>query len=198
MKKIVVSIITILFLLVGCTSEMDSPTKKVETFLSKYQKNDEEIVNEFDIGLLDEDNLTDEQKDKYKEIMLDQYKNLTYEIKEETVDGNEAEVEVEIEVYDYNTALANAYTYLDENADEFFVDDVLDAVKFIDYKLNQLFDYKDRITYTIEFQLTRADSNSEWEIKELTEADLKKIHGIYANQTKFQSFFIGFVIYLYR
>ena len=181
MKKIVVSIITILFLLVGCTSEMDSPTKKVETFLSKYQKNDEEIVNEFDIGLLDEDNLTDEQKDKYKEIMLDQYKNLTYEIKEETVDGNEAEVEVEIEVYDYNTALANAYTYLDENADEFFVDDVLDAVKFIDYKLNQLFDYKDRITYTIEFQLTRADSNSEWEIKELTEADLKKIHGIYAN-----------------
>lgn len=181
MKKVVVSIIAILFLLVGCTNNMDSPTRKVETFLSKYQKNDSEVVDQFDTSLLDEEELNEEQKDKYKKIMLEQYKNLTYEIKEEKIDGNQATVEVEIEVYDYNTALANAYTYLDENKDEFYIDEVLDVVAFINYKLDQLFNSKDRVTYTIDFNLSRKDSNSEWELSDLDEADLKKIHGIYAN-----------------
>lgn len=181
MKKVVVFVIAILFLLVGCTNEMESPTKKVETFLSKYQKQDEEVVNQFDTSMIDSDNLTDEQKNKYKEIMLDQYKNLTYKIKEEKIDGNKATVEVEIEVYDYNTALSNAYTYLDENKDEFFVDDVLDAVAFVNYKLEQLTNFKDRVTYTITFNLSRDDSKSEWKIEELSESDLQKIHGIYSN-----------------
>ena len=56
---------------------------------------------------------------------MGQYKDLTYEIKDERVDGNKAVVDVEIEVYDYNTVLNNANTYLDENKDEFFIDDVL-------------------------------------------------------------------------
>ena len=113
--------------------------------------------------------------------MMKQYKDLTYKIKEEEIDGNKAEVEVEIEVYDYNTALKNSYTYMDENKDEFFIDDVLDAVKFINYKLDQLFNYKERITYTIDFKLTRNNSSSEWVLEELSESDLQKIHGIYSN-----------------
>jgi len=181
MKKIVVFIVAILFLLVGCTNEIESPTKKVETFLSKYQKNDSELVEEFDASMFEEENLTDEQKEKYKKVMLDQYKNLTYKIKEEKVDGNKAEVEVEIEVYDYNTALSNAYTYLDENKDEFFVDEVLDVVAFVNYKLDQLTNFKDRVTYTITFNLSRKDTNSEWKIEDLSESDLQKIHGIYSN-----------------
>jgi len=181
MKRRVVFIIAILFLLVGCGKTMDSPTKKVEAFLSKYQTKDEEVINQFDTGLLDEEELTDKQKEKYKEIMLNQYEDLTYEIKEEKVDGNEAVVEVEIEVYDYSRALTDAYNYLDENKDEFYVDNVLDIVSFVNYKLDQLFNYKDRTTYTIEFNLERESNDSEWKINELSEIDLKKIHGIYAN-----------------
>ena len=181
MKKIVL-LVAFLFLLVGCSElEMDSPTKKVETFLNKYQTHDSEIINEFDVTMFEEENLTEEQKERYKEIMLNQYKDLIYKIKEEKIDGNKAEVEVEIEVYDYNTALSNSYTYMDENKDEFFVDDVLDAVKFINYKLDQLYNYKERITYNITFYLTRNDSKSEWELEELKETDLQKIHGIYSN-----------------
>lgn len=181
MRKLVVFVIAILFLVVGCTNDMDSPTKKVETFLSKYQKNDEEVVEQFDTSIFEDEDLTVEQKDKYKEIMLDQYKNLSYKIKEEKIDGNKAEVEVEIEVYDFNTALEDSYTYVEENRDEFYIDDVLDVVAFVDYKLDQLFNYKDRITYTITFNLSREDSDSEWEIKELSEDDLRKIHGVYTN-----------------
>ena len=113
--------------------------------------------------------------------MLGQYKDLTYEIKEEKIDGNKAKVEVEIEVYDYTTALNNAYMHLEENQDQFYVDDVLDVVKFVDYKLDQLFNYKNRITYTIVFNLERENTESEWVLKDLSEADLKKIHGIYSN-----------------
>lgn len=189
MKKLVVTIIAFLFVLVGCTNEMDSPTKKVETFLNKYQKQDEEIIKEFDVSMIEEETLNDEQKEKYKDIMLDQYKNLVYEIKEEKVDGNKATVEVEIEVYDYNKALENAYTYLDEHQDDFLIDDVLDTVSFINYKLEQLMDYKDRVKYTITFNLSRKDTNSEWELEKLSETDLKKIHGIYKNQTNILVFF---------
>jgi len=181
MKKIVL-LVAFLFLLVGCNEiEMDSPTKKVETFLNKYQTHDKDVIKEFDVTMFEEETLTDEQKERYKEIMMNQYKDLKYKIKEEEIDGNEAEVEVEIEVYDYNTALSNSYTYMDENKDEFFIDDVLDAVKFINYKLDQLFNYKERITYTIDFKLTRNDSSSEWQLEELSESDLQKIHGIYSN-----------------
>lgn len=181
MKKIVL-LVAFLFLLVGCNQmEMDSPTKKVETFLNKYQTHDEDVINEFDVTMFEEENLSDEQKERYREIMLNQYKDMTYKIKEEKIDGNKAEVEVEIEVYDYNTALTNSYTYMEENKDEFFIDEVLDAVKFINYKLDQLFNYKERITYNIKFNLTRENSKSEWFLEELNEMDLQKIHGIYSN-----------------
>lgn len=181
MMKRVVVIIAILFLVVGCGKDLNTPTKEVEMFLNKYQKNDTEVVNQFDTSLLDEDNLTDEQKEKYKEIMLGQYKDLTYEIKEEKVDGNKASVEVEIEVYDYTTSLNNSYMYLEENQDDFYIDDVLDVISFVNYKLDQLFNYKDRTTYTIIFRLEREDSKSSWKLQELSESDLKKIHGIYEN-----------------
>ena len=97
MKKIVL-LVAFLFLVVGCSElEMDSPTKKVEAFLNKYQTHDNEVINEFDVTMFEEENLTDEQKERYKEIMLNQYKDLTYKIKEEKIDGNKAKVEVEIE-----------------------------------------------------------------------------------------------------
>lgn len=181
MKKRLIFIVAILFLLVGCGNEFDTPTKEVEKFLNKYQTNDKEVVNQFDTSLLDEDNLTEEQKQKYKDIMLGQYKDLTYEIKEEKIDGNKATVEVEIEVYDYTTALNNAYMYLEENQDEFYIEDALDVVSFVNYKLEQLFNYKNRITYNIVFFLKRENTNSEWVIQKLNETDLKKIHGIYSN-----------------
>ena len=57
----------------------------------------------------------------------------------------------------------------------------MDAVNFVNYKLAQLTDFKDRVTYTITFNLSRDDSKSDWKIEELSEADLQKIHGIYKN-----------------
>ena len=99
MKKILLAIISIL-MLTGCMSE-NTPTSKVEALLNKYNSNDESIVTELKDYLNGYD-LTDETKSKYENVYLKQFKDLTYEIKEEEVDGDKAEVTAQISVYDYS------------------------------------------------------------------------------------------------
>ena len=98
MKKII-SIFIFLLLLVGC-SLSNSPTSKVEDLLTKYQTLDKDIVNGIN-SIIEEENFTSIQKDRYKKIIEKQYKNLTYEIKNERIDGETASVTTEIEVIDY-------------------------------------------------------------------------------------------------
>ena len=98
MKKII-GIFIFLLLLVGC-SLSNSPTSKVEDLLTKYQTLDKDIVNGIN-SIIEEENFTSIQKDRYKKIIEKQYKNLTYEIKNERIDGETASVTTEIEVIDY-------------------------------------------------------------------------------------------------
>jgi hypothetical protein len=46
-------------------------------------------------------------------------------------------------------------------------------------RIEQLNKSSDRVTYTIEFNLTKVDNN--WTIDNLTDEDLEKIHGTYAH-----------------
>ena len=79
-----------IFLLIGC--EMDNtPTSKVENLFTKYQKVDTDIDEGIN-SILEEQTLTDERKDRYRAILENQYKNLTYQIKEEKIDGDTATV----------------------------------------------------------------------------------------------------------
>ena len=110
--------------------------------------------------------------------MKKQYKNLTYTIKEEIVDGDNATVTVEIEVYDYNTAINNAETYYTNNADEFKNDaGELDESKYMDYKIKQMQDVKDKVKYTLNLTLTKKDKT--WVLNDITETDRQKLHGLY-------------------
>ena len=94
MKKLLV--ILSIFLLVGCELN-NTPTKKIEQFLSNYQILHKDVISDLE-GVINKTNYTGEQKEKYKELMKKQYKSLIYEIKEETIDGNKAYVTVQIEV----------------------------------------------------------------------------------------------------
>ena len=96
------------------------------------------IALDLDETLLTETVMTTEQKERYRNILKKQYQHLSYEIKDETVDGDTAVVEVEIEVYDYNKIIQDADTYFNDNQDEFLLDDdtTTDISKFNDYKLN--------------------------------------------------------------
>lgn len=165
---------TILF---ACDNVSNTPTKKVEEFLSKYQTYDEDVKEDLENTIKNED-LSDDEKKRYEKLISDQYKSLTYEIKDETIDGDNATVEVEIEVKDFATAISNAEDYLSENEDEFVSDTgEYDQTIFTKYKLDEMEKMKEKIKYTLQLTLTKVDD--EWEIDDLTETEKQKIHGIY-------------------
>ncbi len=168
-----------LFLLVGCQQMMNTPTKQVEEFLSKYQTMDKKVMAQLDEVIDTAGTMTKEQKEKYRDLMKKQYKNLSYKIKDDTEDGDEATVEVEIEVYDYGTAIKNAESYLLTHKEEFLTDtNDVDDTKFMDYKLKQIDDSKDKIKYTIHFVLEKKDK--EWKLEDITDIDRQKLHGLYS------------------
>lgn len=179
MKKIIGLIIVLLLVVTGCDNLMNTPTKKVEKLLSNYQKLDEDVLKQLDDVISNETILDNNLKNRYQDLMKKQYKDLTYTIKEETIDGNISVVEVEIEVYDYNKAIKEAEEYLLKNSSEFknSVDDV-DTSKYNEYKIKLMEDMKERITYTINFTLSKVEDK--WIVDDLTETERSKIHGLYA------------------
>ncbi len=180
MKKILL-VISLVILLVGCESVMNNPTKRVETFLNKYQIMDSEVLSQLDDTLNNDTTLSDKQKEKYRDVMKKQYQNLTYTIKDEEVDGNDAVVTVEIEVYDFNKAMMEADNYLLNHQDEFLDNDnnISDEI-FMDYKIEQMKNMSEKVKYTLEFDLTKNDGK--WQLNDVDEITRQKIHGIYNYQ----------------
>ena len=74
-KKLLLGI-TVLFLIVGCGNMMNTPTKKVEEFLSKYQTQDEKVLTQLDEVIESAGTMTKNQKEKYRDLMKKQYQNL--------------------------------------------------------------------------------------------------------------------------
>lgn len=170
MKKIIIlgsSLLITLLLLVGC-SLSNTPTSKVEDLMSKYQRLDDDIVSGID-EVISSETLTSKQKERYKKIISDQYKNLTYEIKDEMIDGDKAIVTVQIEVLDYRKAISELNSSLDTN---------YDVLEYNDKKLDKLENVNDKVSYTLEINVLK-DDNGNWNIADLTNTDIKKIQGMY-------------------
>ncbi len=200
MKKIVLVLVITLsvFVLSACTMGMDNgPKEKVKAFLDKYKNQDSEVLDDLDETISSE--YTGEYKERYKTLMLNQYKNMEYKITDEVIDGNTAIVSADITVYDYASAITKANNYLTEHEDEFkskssdetkkednlnedkkdnSITNSIDNTKFLEYKLGLLENVSDMTTYTIEFSLTKEDDN--WKIDSLTDTDIEKLHGIYS------------------
>lgn len=175
MKKILIFLLFI-FLISGCGKNANSPTSEVQKLFSNYNSLSSDVLIQLD-SVMESENLTDEQILKYKEVIKRQYEDLKYTINEEVISDDKAIVSVDIEVYDLNKIISDSDEYLKNNKDEFYVDDKLDNNKFWDYKLDKMFEAKDRIKYTIDFSLTKL--NNKWHLDELLETDRQKIHGLY-------------------
>ena len=210
MKKILVylSCIMIVMLLSGCSMN-NTPTKKVENFLDNYTSQNDTVLNQLK-EMVDSDTMMDEnQRNTYSDIMKRQYKDMTYEIKDETINGDNATVTAEIEVYDYYKTNKDAENYYNNNPNEFSnnndneglvekagdavknaVDSAKDAVnnatdntnnnsdsKYIEYRLQQLTNTKDRVKYTVDFTLTKI--NDKWKLNDIDDVTRQKIHGLY-------------------
>lgn len=196
--KVVLCFGFLLLFLAGCTTTMNTPTSKVEEFLGKYQNMDDDVAVQLDQVLSDDDTMSDEQKEKYRAILEKQYQNLSYKIENEDINGDEATVDVEIEVLDYATKIREAKEYYEEHKDEIeaeskkeqsdndnaledATDEAEEAIEksaaYIDYKLKELESVNDTTTYNITFYLTKKDG--EWQLQDISDLDLQKIHGLY-------------------
>lgn len=168
MKKIL-SLFIFLLLLVGC-SLANSPTSKVEDLLTKYQTLDKDIKTGID-EVINEETLTSEQKERYRNLIEKQYKNLAYQIKDERIDGNTATITTEIEVLDYKKAINEAVSkYQDRN--DYTVEEYNNS------KLDSLEKTKEKVKYTIDFEVVK-DKNGNWKLSSLSNETIKKIQGMY-------------------
>lgn len=166
MKKKLLLFIIPIFFLIGCDMA-NTPTSKVEELFNKYQTLDEDIDTGIE-DILEEQNLSEAQKDRYRKILENQYKNLTYQIKEEIIDGNTATVVSEIEVLDLKKSIS----------DLTFDSDIYTKETFDEEKLTRLEKAKDKVKYTVELTLTKNDEGT-WKLDALTNEIIKKIQGMY-------------------
>ena len=166
MKKIL-SIFIFLLLLVGC-SLSNTPTSKVEDLLNKYQRLDSDIEKGIDT-VVGEESLTGVERDRYKKIIEKQYKNLSYQIKDETYNGDVCTVTTEIEVLDYKKIINEVNNnYQNKNYTK---------EEYNNEKLDKLEKTKDKVKYTIDFKVKKENNN--WTLEALDDDTIKKIQGTY-------------------
>ena len=167
MKKIII-ILSLLIFLTGCESTLNTPTKKVENFLSEYQNLNPEVLKKLERSV-EADNLSKSQRKKYIGLLEKQYQNLSYKIVNEVVNDDNAIVDVEIEVLNYTYSIADSKKYYETHKDE--------IKDYNEYMLNNLEKVKDKIKYNISIDLTKYDGN--WELNEIDRTIIQKIHGLY-------------------
>lgn len=180
MKRFILILASCLFVLTGCDTNMDNtPTKKVEAFLNNYQTLDNKVLEDLDTTLAADTTLNEDDRKSYRKFMEKHYKDLKYEIKDEKIDGDNATVEAEVTVRNYAKSVADSENYKSENKDEFNGEDgQYNPALFSTYRLDELEKVTETSTYTINFTLTK--QNDEWKINELSDEDLNKINGLYA------------------
>lgn len=178
MKKFL-TVIFIILLSACSLMQTNTPKERVRELLDKYKNQDTNIVSKLDDVISTE--YTGNYKERYKELMLNQYKNMEYDITDEIIDGNTAIVTVDITVYNYGSTIENANEYLRNHEEEFYRENSetkeVDREKFMEYKLNLLEGTNDRKTYTLEFTLTK--ENDEWKLDNLSNENISKLHGIF-------------------
>ena len=174
MKKILIFLF-LLFIVTGCGAD-NTPKKEVQKLFSNYNNLSSDLLIQLD-SVMESENLSEEQIKKYKEVLKRQYKDLKYKINDEIISQDSAIVSTEVEVYDLVKVIDDADEYLKNNKDEFYDNEELDNEKFWDYKLDKMLKSNEKITYTVDFSLTKLDDK--WTLDELLETDRQKIHGLY-------------------
>lgn len=171
------------FLFTGCAlldnmsnNMTNTPTQKVEEYLIKYQKLEPEVMYDVkEFFMLDD--VDDDDLEKYEKIVNNNYKKLTYDIKNEEIDGDSAVVKAEINVITYTKVLDEIDTYMNENKSYFMSDDLIDTKIVNEYKLEKLNRNEEKSKYVLEFILVK--ENKQWKLENLNDEMKRKIYGFY-------------------
>lgn len=145
----------LLLLLFGGCNLSNNPNSVVEDYLGRYQMLDDSIDIDYR-DLVGDVNISNNDIDVFNYYIKKQYRNMSYDIKETSIDGDKAKVTVEVEVYNYKDAINNS----DYN-------DILSSLASV----------KDKVVYTVNFNLRYRDDK--WEIGNINKEVKSKLLGIY-------------------
>ena len=177
MKKKIFLIVSLLLLVVGCGCMKKTAKGAVQDYLNQYKNLSANVISDMD-DVIDNEILTDTQKEKYRDVLKKQYQDLKYDIVSEKYDGDNATVDVKIKVYDLYKVQKDANDYLTTSGDEFKENGVFSNDLFMDYKLDKMKKTMDTIEYNITFNVTKDDKGN-YKVSDLSNTDLEKIHGVY-------------------
>lgn len=179
MKKIlgIISIMLIAITFAGCTVNDTKPEDAIDTMFEKYRNKDDNVITQLK-ETIENEVMNDENKAKYQELMEKQYDRLAYVIKSVKEDKDTATATVELTVLDYKSAILEAEQEL-ENDPSKFNDDKgeYSEDKFTKRKLELMEKVDDTITETVELSLSKKANM--WQVDDLSDEDIKKIHGLY-------------------
>ena len=163
-------LLVVLLFITGCNFNIhnidNTPKKKVEAYLYRYQTLSDDIVDDLNLSVEKEIELDNKYKEKYIEVIKNNFRNMTYEIKSEVINGDNSTVEVEIVVNN----LKKAQNKCDNNFDN-------EDLKCIIENMEKV---KEKIKYTILFNVIK-DINGNWYVEDLSDEDEDKILGVYVN-----------------
>lgn len=144
----------------------NTPTSKVEDYLGRYQRLDKSISLSY-TQLAGSNDVNKDDRERYQKLVEKQFRNLSYEVKEEVIDGDVSYVTVQVKVCNYGDILDkyNVTTY--EDVDEYH-----------DKVIKELEKQKEKIVYTITFEL-ELNKKDEWKVSEPSLEDKDKLLGIY-------------------
>lgn len=144
----------------------NTPTSKVEDYLGRYQRLDKSIFLSY-TQLAGSNDVNKDDRERYQKLVEKQFRNLSYEVKEEVIDGDVSYVTVQVKVCNYGDILDkyNVTTY--EDVDEYH-----------DKVIKELEKQKEKIVYTITFEL-ELNKKDEWKVSEPSLEDKDKLLGIY-------------------
>lgn len=177
-KKILIVLCAIL-LFTGCSCSMNDnkPEEAVETFFEKYRAKDDNIITQLKETIENED-LTDDSKEKYQELMEKQYDQFAYVIKDTKEENNTATVTTEITVLNYRSAILKAEEELKNHPEKFNDDEGnFSEEKYMNYKIEKMQEVTDTTTHTIDLSLTKEAGI--WTVDQLSSDDISKLHGLY-------------------
>lgn len=179
MKKVykLLLVVGICLVLAGCGCMKKTAKGAVQDYLNQYKNLSSNVISSMD-DVVNDENLTDSQKEKYRDILKRQYQDLKYEIVNEKYDGDNATVEVKITVYDLYKVQKDANNYLTNSGDEFKENGVYSNDLFMNYKLDKMKKVTDTVEYNITFNVTKDDKGN-YKVNDLSNSDLEKIHGVY-------------------
>ena len=179
MKKVykVLLVVGICLVLAVCGCMKKTAKGAVQDYLNQYKNLSSNVISSMD-NVVNDENLTDSQKEKYRDILKRQYQDLKYEIVNEKYDGDNATVEVKITVYDLYKVQKDANNYLTNSGDEFKENGVYSNDLFMNYKLDKMKKVTDTVEYNITFNVTKDDKGN-YKVNDLSNSDLEKIHGVY-------------------